>query len=245
VRVGIVFCALTLLALLFTRAEAQGVSIHMHSAEGYAADGVLFEPATGQPPFPAILLIPDERGLTERVTDTAQDLSAAGYFVTVVDLNRGEPPGVAKHSSEQALHDLNAALGFLARQSRVRHDCLGALGWQSGGIFALKLAAVEPKICTVVIRGAALSNTSLSLASMHAEVMASFAGADPTVSQREITAFGKRIAALGHVSDLKTYPLAAAGFDDPQDSAHYRPVDAEDLRARTLTFLKAHLADRH
>jgi len=146
---GTALRALTLLALLFTRAEAQGVNIHMHSGEGYAADGVLFEPATGQPPFPAILLIPDERGLTKRVTDTAQDLSAAGYFVTVVDLNRGEPPDVAKRSGEQALHDLNAALGFLAKQARVRHDCVGALGWQSGGIYALKLAAADPKICTV------------------------------------------------------------------------------------------------
>jgi len=235
--------ALTLLAL-FTRAEAQGVNIHMHSGEGYAADGVLFEPATGQPPFPAILLIPDERGLTKRVTDTAQDLSAAGYFVTVVDLNRGEPPDVAKRSGEQALHDLNAALGFLARQARVRHDCVGALGWQSGGIYALKLAAADPKICTVVVQGAALPNTSLNLTSMHAQVMASFAGADPTVSPGGITAFGKRLAALGHVSDLKTYPQAAVGFDDPEDSAHFRPVDTEDLRARTLTFLKAHLADR-
>jgi carboxymethylenebutenolidase len=245
VRVGTVFRALTLLALFFTRAEAQGVSIHMHSGEGYAADGVLFEAASGQPPFNAILVIPDERGLTKRVTDTAQDLSAAGYFVIVVDLNRGEPPELAKHSTEQALHDLNAALGFIAKQSRVRHDCLGALGWQSGGIYALKLAAADPKICAVVVREPALSKTSLSLTRMRAEVMASFAGADPTVSKREITAFSKRIAARGHVSDLKTYPLAAAGFDDPEDSAHFRPADAEDLRARTLTFLQAHLADQH
>jgi carboxymethylenebutenolidase len=237
--------AVMFLGLLFTRAEAQGVNIHMHSGEGYAADGVLFEPATGEPPFPAILLIPDERGLTKRVTDTAQDLSAAGYFVTVVDLNRGEPPDVAERSGEQALHDLNSALGFLANQSRVRHDCIGVLGWQSGGTYALKLAAADPKICTVVVRGAPPPNTSLNLTNMHADVMASFAGANPTVSRGGATAFGKRLAALGRASDLKTYPQAAVGFDDPQDSAHFRPADAEDLRARTLAFLKAHLADGH
>ena len=231
--------AILFLGLLCTRAEAQGVNIHMHSAEGYAADGVLFEPATGEPPFPAILLIPDERGVTKRITDTAQDLSAAGYFVTVVDLNRGEPPDVAKRSGEQAWHDLNSALGFLAKQSRVRHDCVGVLGWQSGGTYALKLAVADPKICTVVVRGAALPNTSLNLTNMHADVMASFPGADPTVS-----AFSKRLATLGRAPDLKTYPQAAVGFDDPEDSAHFRPADADDLRARTLTFLKAHLADR-
>jgi dienelactone hydrolase len=187
--------AVALLALLFTRAEAQGVNIHMHSGEGYAADGVMFEPATGKPPFPAVLLIPDERGLTKRVTDTAEDLSAAGYFVTVVDLNRGEPPEVAKRSDKKALHDLNAALAFLAKQSRVRHDCVGVLGWQSGGLYALKLAAADAKICTVVVRGAGLPDAAVKRASLHAQVMAS---------------------------------------DDPD----------EDLRARTLTFLKTHLAER-
>jgi len=178
---------------MIPRAQAQGVSIHMHSGEGYAADGVLFEPASGQSPFPALLLIPDEHGVTQLVTDTAQDLSAAGYFVTVVDLNRGQPPDVAKHSSEQAVHDLNAALSFLAKQSRVRHDCVGALGWQSGGTYALKLAAADPKICAVVVWGAV---PSLDRAAVHAAVMVS-------------------------------------------------EVDAKHLRASTLTFLKAHLADRH
>lgn len=159
----IYLAAIVLLGLLFTRAEAQGVSIHMHSGEGYAADGVLFEPASGQSPFPAILLIPDERGLTQRVTDTAQDLSAAGYFVTVVDLNRGQAADVAEHSAEQALHDLDAALAFLSKQSRVRQECLGVLGWQSGGLYALKLAAANAKICAVVVRGAALPPDSAKL----------------------------------------------------------------------------------
>lgn len=161
--------AIALLALLITRADAQGVSIHMHSGEGYAADGVMFEPATGQPPFRALLLIPDESGVTERVTDTAQELSAAGYFVAVVDLNRGQPPDVAGHSSEQAVHDLHAALAFLAQQSRVRHDCIGALGWRSGGTYALKLAAQDPKICAVVVSGPLPTASS----SGHAAVMVS------------------------------------------------------------------------
>lgn len=189
----IYIAAIALLALMIPRAQAQGVSIHMHSGEGYAADGVLFEPASGQAPFPALLLIPDEHGVTQLVTDTAQDLSAAGYFVTVVDLNRGQPPDVAQHSSEQAVHDLNAALSFLAKQSRVRHDCVGALGWQSGGTYALKLAAADPKICAVVVWGAV---PLLDRAAVHAAVMVS-------------------------------------------------EVDAKHLRASTLTFLKAHLADRH
>jgi dienelactone hydrolase len=170
--------AIVLLALLVTRAEAQGVNIHMHSGEGYAADGVLFEPAAGQPPFPAIVLIPDDRGLTKRVTDVAQELSEAGYFVTVVDLNRGQPPDVAEHSAERALHDLNSALGFLAKQSRVRHDCVGALGWQSGGTYALKLASLDPKVCAVVVRGGTPPGASLKLAKMHAQVMVQAADAE-------------------------------------------------------------------
>jgi dienelactone hydrolase len=188
---------LALLALLPTRAGAQGVSIHMHSGEGYAADGVLFEPTIGQPPFAAILLVPDNSGLSDRVTDTAQTLSAAGYFVTVVDLNRGQPPDTTKPSNDQAMHDLNAAVAFLSKQPRVRHDCIGALGWQSGALYALKLAAKNPEICAVAIREVSPPKNTPKLSSPHAAVMAS------------------------------------------------SETDAEALRARTLTFFKTNLADRH
>jgi dienelactone hydrolase len=188
---------LVLLALLSPRADAQGVSIHMHSGEGYAADGVLFEPTTGEPPFAAILLIPDNSGLSDRVTDTAQTLSVAGYFVTVVDLNRGQPPDTAKPSNDQAMHDLNAAVAFLSKQPRVRHDCIGALGWQSGALYALKLAAKNPEICAVAIREASPPKNAPKLSSSKTAVMAN------------------------------------------------SETDAEALRARTLSFFKTNLADRH
>ena len=152
-RAGCALFGAALFGALVARADAQGMSIHMHSGEGYAADGVLFEPTAGQAPFAAIVVIPDERGVIKQITDSAQDLAAAGYFVVVVDLNRGEAPGVAKLSDGQAMHDLNAALAFLSKQSRVRRDCFGALGWDSGGKYARRLAAVaNSKVCAVAIR---------------------------------------------------------------------------------------------
>jgi hypothetical protein len=58
--------------MAITRAEAQsGIRIHMHGQDGYAADGLLYTP-TGHPPFAAIVLIPDERGLTQRITDAGK-----------------------------------------------------------------------------------------------------------------------------------------------------------------------------
>jgi carboxymethylenebutenolidase len=131
-----ILAAIGLVGALLTQAEAQGVRIHMHVDGGYAADGELYTPS-GDPPFAAVLLIPDERGLTQRVTDAAASLAEAGFEAVAVDLNRGLSADAAQHSDEQARHDLAAALAFLSLQTTVRAQDIGAFGWGSGGRYAL------------------------------------------------------------------------------------------------------------
>jgi carboxymethylenebutenolidase len=211
----------------------------MHSAEGYAADGVLFEP-TGKEPFSAILMIPDERGLIKRLFDAAESLSAAGFVVVAVDLNRGEPAAVAQHSDEQAVHDLNAAFAFLSNQSNVRHDCVGAIGWGTGGAYALKLAA-DSRVCAVAIQDVALPKDSKSLGIPHAAVLGSFGGRDEAMSQLAVKSLEKRLSAIGEAADLKIYPEASSGFDDPEDKTHFRQSDSDDVRRRTERFFRAQL----
>jgi len=120
----------------------------------------------------------------------------------------------------------------------------GVLSWRSGGLYALDLAVADPKICTVVIREPTRLDASLDLSRLHTHVLATIAGTDPNTSHRTSAEFAKLMSHGGHGSELKIYPQAAIGFDDPQGSAHFRSVDAEDLRSRTLSFLKEHLANQ-
>src|ERR1700754_4357668 len=73
------------------QAQLQGIRVHMHGAEGYAADGMLYTPK-GEPPFAAVVLIPDGRGITARLNAAVARLAERGFLVIALDLNRGLGP---------------------------------------------------------------------------------------------------------------------------------------------------------
>jgi carboxymethylenebutenolidase len=236
-RVGVV--GLLLCVLAAAEAGAQGIRIHMHGDGGYAADGVLFRPA-GQPPFPAIVLIPDERGLTATTIEAAAGFAAEGYVVTAVDLNRGLAPDAAKRSDEQAAHDIDSALSFLRSQPSVRQDRIGALGWGSGGGYALHLAA-DPRVRAIAIEGVEPSVDVPAPGKGHAAVLASFGGREAGVSAASVGAFNVRLRARGITVDSKIYPDAGAGFTDHDNATQFRPEDAEDVARRTRQFFESQL----
>jgi carboxymethylenebutenolidase len=236
-RVGLLGLALG--CLLAAQAGAQGIRIHMHGDGGYAADGVLFRPS-GQPPFPAIVLIPDERGLTPQMIEEATGLAAAGYVAVAVDLNRGLAAEVAKRSDEQAKHDIDSALAFLSAQTSVRQDRIGAEGWGSGSGYALLLAA-DKKVRAVAIEGVGLPRDTAVLGKVHAAVLASFGAQESGVSEKSVKALDERLRAQGNTVDLKIYPEAGRGFLERDNVTQFRPRDAEDVTRRTQQFFASQL----
>jgi dienelactone hydrolase len=230
--------ALALIGLMSGRAQAQSsIRIHMHGKGDYAADGALYVPK-GQGPFAAIMLIPDERGLTRRVTDSAASFVEAGYIVVAVDLNRGLAEGAVKRSDEQIGLDLDAALAFLASQSNVRQDGIGAMGWGSGGISALRLAA-DGKVAAVAIESIPLAQGFPHLVAMPAPVLAIFTAHDATATLQSIKAFERRLRALSKSVSIRVYSGADSGFDDPEDTIHYAPAESADARRISLDFFTA------
>jgi dienelactone hydrolase len=229
---------LAIIGLISARAQAQaGIRIHMHGKGPYAADGVLYAP-TGPGPFAAIMLIPDERGLTRRVTDSALSFVNAGYIALAVDLNRGLPAADAQRSDEQIRLDLDAALAFLANQSNVRQDSIGALGWGSGGISALRLAA-EAKLAAVAIESIPLAQVPTHLDPVPGPVLVILTAHDAATTPQSSKAFDRRLHELGKSVRIKVYSEADSGFDDPEDTIHYAPAKSEDARRVLLDFFSA------
>jgi dienelactone hydrolase len=236
--------AFAVIGSMFATAQAQsGSRIHMHGKGDYAADGTLYVPA-GQGPFAAVLLIPDERGLTRRVTDSAVSFVQAGFIVVAVDLNRGLAEGVVKRSDEQIRLDLDAALAFLGSQSNVRQGSIGAMGWGSGGISALRLAA-DRKVVAVAVESLPLAQGFPNLDPIPVPALGIFTAHDAATVQ-SIKAFERRLRALGKSVSIKVYSGADSGFDDPEDTIHYAPADAADARRVALDFFStqfhAHVA---
>ncbi|MBV9696604.1 MAG: dienelactone hydrolase family protein [Gammaproteobacteria bacterium] len=219
-------------------AQAQGVRIHMHADEGTAADGMLFQPA-GAAPFPAVVLIPDKKGLTPEVSDTGEALARAGFFTVVLDLSHGEPPG---HDVPAASvrHDLDAALAFLAKQTTLRPNDTGALGFGTGADYALELAAARK------LRAAALENPTLPADATHTAtvrvpVLADVALGDGCSKPAAAHAFRGALHHLGRQADVKVWP-EVCDFANLADAAHYRAPAAAELRERQVAFFRRTLA---
>jgi dienelactone hydrolase len=166
----------------------------MHGAEGYAADGSLYSPS-GDGPFAAIVLVPDEGGITQRLTDAALRFVAQGFVVVALDLNRGLAPESAVHSVEQSRHDLDAALSFVTAQPSVARGAIGLVGWQSGGSTAM-LFADDPRIKAIEVIGGvpALSAASNGAKQRAAVLVINARAADAKeLRQREAAFFSQNL----------------------------------------------------
>jgi dienelactone hydrolase len=118
-----------------------------------AVDGYLYRP-TGTGAHPALVLLHGCAGLIgasghlmPRETDWAQRMTSLGYVVLAVDSFTTRHQGKecapnAPHAVNvwfDRVHDAYAALGYLHRQSFVRPDRIGVIGWSQGGMTVLNL----------------------------------------------------------------------------------------------------------
>src|SRR5512132_1032014 len=91
----------------------------------------------GKGPFPALIVIHEWWGLNDWVKEQASKLSDQGYVTLAVDLYRGKvatTPDMAHEimrgvPEDRAKRDLHAAFDFLASQSNVKKNRIGAIGW--------------------------------------------------------------------------------------------------------------------
>ena len=225
----------------------QATKIHMHADSGYAADGLLFEPA-GNGLSAALLVIHDEWGLTSSVTDQARRFANAGFVVVAIDLYRGEVALDAQRatqlsgglSPDDALHDLKAAIMFLAAQPNVRRGVIGVIGWSTGGaVAALRVAAGERQVSAVVINSCE-PPLGVDIMGLHAAVLGNFGGCHSALSPSALKNFTNQLMAGGVAVITNIYP-AQDGYLEKSHRPELRATDARDAEARTLKFLAATL----
>ena len=193
---------------------------------------------------PAIIVIHGDHGLDDWTKDQARTLAARGYVVLAVDLYRGEVAHDTEEAHElmrglpddRALRDVAAAYAYLAARPDVRNTSIGAIGWNMGGWYALQLAIHEPRLAACVVNDSALPTDRADIARIRAPVLGNFGADDRGIPPAALSEFQKTMQAAGESADMKTYPGASDGFDEPTDSDHYRPDAAADAWNRTLAF---------
>ena len=117
---------------------------------------------SGEGPFAAVLLIHENRGLTEHIRDVTRRFAKVGYAGLAVDL-LSRVGGTAQFADESetttaiseldqdgVISDLRSSVTWLEGQPYVQEGRIGGIGWCWGGGQAWRLATQEPRMRAVV-----------------------------------------------------------------------------------------------
>jgi carboxymethylenebutenolidase len=205
--------------------------------------------ASAATPGGAMLVIHENRGLTDHIRSVAARLAADGYPSLAIDLLSEEggtaalggdanvPPALAAAPSERLVADMRAGLDELGR--RVPGAKLGITGFCfGGGMVWTLLDAGEPRLAAAIpFYGPAPSDADFS-GSM-AAVLGVYAELDARVNASRDTA-AAALAAAGLTHEMKTYPgVDHAFFNDT--GGRYDPTQAATAYADVLAWLERHL----
>ena len=236
------FFALTVSALA---ADSKTVT---YKSGDETVSGVLYTPQ-GKGPFPALIVIHEWWGLNDWVKGQASKLADQGYEALAIDLYRGKVATTPDEAhqimrgvpEDRAKRDLHAAFEYLASQSNVKKESIGAIGWCMGGGYALDVALQEPTLAADVINYGHLATDPEALKKINAPILGLFGAQDKGITPDDVHTFQKALDKLGKKIDVKIYDDAGHAFENPDNKQGYREADAADAWNRTVDFLSATL----
>jgi carboxymethylenebutenolidase len=231
-------------ALLVTSSFAADSKTVSYKSGDETVQGLLYTPA-GKGPFPALIVIHEWWGLNDWVKEQASSLSDQGYVALAIDLYRGKVATTPDEAhqimrgvpEDRAKRDLHAAFVFLASQSNVKKDRIGAIGWCMGGGYALDVALQEPALAADVINYGHLATDPAAIEKINAPILGIFGAQDKGITPDDVHKFGEALDKMGKKIDLKIYDDAGHAFENPNNKEGYRAADAVDARQRTVEFL--------
>jgi fermentation-respiration switch protein FrsA (DUF1100 family) len=152
--------------------------------------------------LPAVLLSAPSPQVKEQVADTyAAQMAAAGYVALTIDFrNFGASGGQPRLREVPAgkVADLRAAVSFLTGQQAVDRDRIGIIGICAGAGYALKAAALDPRIAAFVGISGLYPDPAALRASMGADAYRAALRDAITVVEREDR--GAPVSYIQHVA---------------------------------------------
>jgi carboxymethylenebutenolidase len=222
-------------------------------------DGVpeahIFQPDTGKPPWPAVLVFMDGRGIRPALFELGERIARAGYFVLLPDLfYRAGPyqaPDARAFSQDEDLRrkwqskytatatkanvrsDTEAFLGFLAERSDVKSLAVGTTGYCMGGGLSLSAAGSFPDriVAAVSYHGGNLATDApdsphLLVPKIKARVYVAGAVEDESFPDEQKERLIEALKKANVRHTVETYPRAKHGWV-PSDSAVYDRTASE------------------
>ncbi len=195
-------------------------------------------------PHPAIVVIHEYWGLNDWVKEQAHKLAAEGYVALAIDLYRGAVATDPADAGElmrtlprdRAVRDLGAAYDYLAARPEVNKSRIGSIGWCMGGGYSLQFAIHEPKLAACVVNYGAMPTDPADIAKIQAPILGNFGADDRGITPDAVHAFESAMRTAGKSVDLKIYDGAGHAFENPNNTAGYRPEAAADAWNRIVAF---------
>ena len=214
------------------------------------------------PPYPALVLIPDVRGLYEHFRDVARRFAAAGFATLALDpYSREGTPDLPDMEAvfrwmkalpdARVVSDVRAAVAYLTSRGDVRRDRIGVTGYCMGGQYALMSACSVPGLAACVswygmLRLGAKSPLKpeypLEMAArLSCPVLGLYGARDTLIPTRDVEEL-RRVFSEGRKEfEIVCYPNAGHAFFNDSRQDMYVPDAARDAWSKALAFLRRHL----
>jgi len=222
-----------------------------------STDGARFSAALAQAPDsddPAVVVLPDVRGLYRFYSELTERFAAAGHDAIAIDYfgrtagsgPRGEDfeywPHVQQATAEQVQADIAAAVAALRERTGAAR--VVAVGFCYGGALAF-LASTNAALGLDGVVGfyGSLDGTRIGMpspgehaAEMRGPILGLFGGEDHAIGVEQVHAFDAALEQAGVEHEIVVYPGAPHSFFDRSFTEHAEAC--EDAWRRVLGFLR-------
>ena len=206
---------------------------------------------SGEGPFPAIIVIHENRGLNDHTRDLARRFAAEGYVALAPDLlsRKGGTAAatspdharelIGEISWDDAIEDLLAAHRYLEQLPESRGQKVGSIGFCWGGARSFLLATADSDLAAcVVFYGTPPAAEQLD--KIQCPVMGVYGELDQRVTST-VESTARALKEKGKSFEYTIYPGAQHAFFNDTRQERYHEESALDAWQRTLTFFDKHL----
>jgi len=227
--------------------------------KGGALGGYLSRPA-GKGPYPGVIVIHENRGITDYIQDVTRNLAQEGYVGLSVNLlSRSLGPdypggsdeamnALGKLSDAEAMADLDAGVDYLKKQPVVFTNSIGCMGFCMGGRFSLLFAAHRKELTAAVVFYGRPVNKITPLqpkspidlaAEIAAPLLGNYGAADAGIPVADVQKLEEALKKSNKTFDIKIYPEAKHAFH--KEGPNYHEAASRDAWKRAVAWLGKYL----
>jgi len=233
----------------FNDPELRATFATLPSPKGHGeARGYLVQPTVSEGPFPAVLVVHENRGLNPYIKDVARRLAKAGYLAFAPDALHpaGGYPGNDDEGRalQRGLDRAKIEEDFIASTAWLKaHEQstgqLGAVGFCFGGYIVNMLAAVMPEALQAAVPFYGTPAAEPLQPRVRGPLLVQLAENDQRVNA-SWPPYREQLEANGADYQMHMYPGTNHGFHN-DSTGRYDPEQAELAWSKTLAFFAQHL----